>query len=79
MSARIRWMCVLFLCTLEVQAVERGHDTPTEIFEVAIPETDTFDGLDLVVHAFDDGVDQGVYIASEKSSVPQMKSRQLLV
>ncbi len=59
MSTRVRWMCVLFLCTFEVQAVERGHDTPPEIFEVTIPETDTFDGLDLVVHAFDAGVGRG--------------------
>lgn len=61
MSTRIRWMCVLFLCTLEAQAVERGHDAPVEIFEVTIPETDTFDGLDLVVHAFDDGVGRWVF------------------
>ena len=49
-------MCVLFLCIFWVQAIERGHDTATEIFEVAIPETDAFDGLDLVVHVFDDDV-----------------------
>ncbi len=47
---------MLFLCIFWVQAIERGHDTATEIFEVAIPETDAFDGLDLVVHVFDDDV-----------------------
>ncbi len=56
MSARVRWICVLFLCTLEVQAVEHGHDTPTEIFEIAMPKTYAFDGLYFVVHAFDDDI-----------------------
>lgn len=44
-------MMVLFLCTFKFQAIERCHDTTSEVFKIPVSKTDSLYGFNLVVHA----------------------------